>query len=134
MNGLTYGRIPTQDISNLLGLKFCSEYLALCAHIERPGRPLTKIIQFILGKQDHCWVGGSENRRFYIWRFRELWILVHNQKGLCLEVPMDITAEEAAILWADVCLRFGFDIHKARRYASEPALFVSEEDSYGFSI
>jgi hypothetical protein len=105
-----YGTVSTTHLSNILGLPFSRQYLDLCLYLSGRETSIVKTIKELLGKQDHCWVGGSQNRRFYIWKFREMWILVHNEKGLCFEVPTYTTKEEASILWNDICSKLGFSI------------------------
>lgn len=64
-----------------------------------PTPPVKAILQK-LGPQDHCWTGGSENRRFYVWKIEELWVLVNNTKGIFIEVPVEKTPERAHELWS----------------------------------
>lgn len=55
----------------------------------RAGEKAVAFHQRVLGRQSFCWVGGSENRRFYVWD-RPLWrIFVHNEAGVGFEVPVD---------------------------------------------
>lgn len=43
----------------------------------------------IWGRQDFCWTGGSENRRFHVWVFEcdncRLFVLTNSTKGTCYE-------------------------------------------------
>ncbi len=95
---MRYGVENTLDLSLVLGIeKFSRSYIDLCFKLG--ARPPVKILQERLGRQDHCWVGGSENRRFFVWRIEELWILAHNTRGILLEVPTNTSSSRAEQLW-----------------------------------
>lgn len=89
--------------------EFLPQYTALCQHLHKEDRLCIKAVKKKMGRQDHCWVGGSQNRRFFIWRVEELWVLVHNEKGLVLEVPRQTTVHRAWELWNLLCSKMGFD-------------------------
>jgi hypothetical protein len=52
-----------------------------------------------LGKQLTTWVGGSENRRFYLWVGENWRIFVHDRQGVGFEVNEGLTVEEAMAAW-----------------------------------
>lgn len=53
--------------------------------------------QRVLGRQTCTWVGGSQNRRFWLWD-RPTWrIYVHNVGGVGFEVPLEAKPEA---MWA----------------------------------
>jgi len=99
-----YGEVLTDDISMVLAgsgysAHFGAQYYGLCEVVCERGEKPVSMHKLLLGPQDHCWMGGSERRRFFIWKFESLWVLVHNAKGICLEFPPDTTPEEAWRLW-----------------------------------
>lgn len=100
--GIRYGTEPTQDLLMILGVeKFAEPYSQLCYALGT-GKTIPCLVKK-LGRQDHCWVGSSENRRFYVWKIEELWVLGHNTKGVCLEVPRGTTPERAMALIQALC-------------------------------
>lgn len=52
----------------------------------------------VFGCQLKTWLGGSENRRFYIWAFRlnntVMYAMVHNVKGVVWEYPKTTRKED----------------------------------------
>jgi hypothetical protein len=101
-----YGKVGTRDLSTVLGFgEYCPEYLELCIRIREklPSHTTVEALRTKLGPQDQCWVGGSQNRKFYVWRLEELWVLAHNVKGIVLEVPPDTTKSRAWELWRLFC-------------------------------
>lgn len=94
-----YGKEQTRDLILFLDQKkYVGDYTRVVFALS-PTPPVKAILQK-LGPQDHCWTGGSENRRFYVWKIEELWVLVNNTKGICLEVPVGTTSERAQELWS----------------------------------
>lgn len=83
--------------------RFIKSFRAVYARLDEMGKSLVQVHKHIFGRQDHTWVGGSENRRFYIWRLDELWILVANKYGVTWEVPPGVTIERVWDLWDKYC-------------------------------
>ena len=91
----------TEHPVNILGAQHSGQWFrqwgALLKLMRKAGYGrLETPVQFykrVLGRQSCCWVGGSENRRFYIWD-GPLWrIYVHNEGGTAFEVPSSVTPE-----------------------------------------
>ncbi len=66
-------------------------------------KSLIKAHKLIFGRQDQTWVGGSESRRFYLWRLDEMWILVHDVRGVSWEAAPDVPMERIWELWDRYC-------------------------------
>lgn len=48
----------------------------------------------VLGQQTCCWIGGSANRRHWVWD-RQTWrVYVNTEAGVQFEVPEDATPEQ----------------------------------------
>jgi hypothetical protein len=60
---------------------------------ERREDNIVNFHKLCLGHHHDCAILGSESRRFWIWKLKELFILVNNHKGVCLEVPPDTSPE-----------------------------------------
>lgn len=97
--GLDYKLMNTEEDD----ARFIKSFRAVYARLDEMDKSLVKAHKHIFGRQDHTWVGGSENRRFYIWRLDELWILVANKYGVTWEVPPGMTIERAWELWDRYC-------------------------------
>lgn len=78
---------------------YCQEYSKLHWQIHAVDKLTVKAFKKLFGRQEQVWVGGSQNRKFFIWRFGDLWVLVHNEAGFSLEVPGDTTPHQAYLLW-----------------------------------
>lgn len=92
----------TLDITSFMELAtFVPQYMSVCQTINRIDKNLVQAHKTIFGRQDQTCVTGSENRRFFIWRLEEMWVLVHNVRGVCLELPEGTTPDRANVLWAE---------------------------------
>jgi len=72
--------------------KWIDLYMRTCTAIPPGG--LVKFHREKLGRQDHCMVTGSQNRRFYIWIRETYSIWVHNVKGLIFYMKQDAGSKE----------------------------------------
>ena len=107
MSKRSYKDSRTKPIQLLLDANlYISEYTKVVGEISKLGVP-TKGCRGLLGRQHECWVGGSQNRRFYIWKIEELWILAHNTAGVIFEVDADISTYRARELWDNFMKKIG---------------------------
>lgn len=83
--------------------KFAVEYKELCFRLDTLGSPVESMKK-LFGKQDFCWIGGSQNRRFHVWHIEELWILANNNNGIYIEVNAKIEKVRAECLWDNLML------------------------------
>jgi hypothetical protein len=94
-----YKNSKTKSIQPLID-RYIFEYTEIVLEISKIDSPI-KGCKALLGQQNECWVGGSENRRLYIWKKEELWILAHNTAGIWFEVDANVTIDRARELWAE---------------------------------
>ncbi len=80
--------------------EFVSWSRAVRARLRKIDKSLVASMKRAFGRQYQTWIGGSENRRFHIWRHGGLWVLCHEHAGLSFEVSPDADLEMARV-WLD---------------------------------